>query len=148
MSTKPEEKKRLSLKDFYFAEKNKTGSQMPIIMPGGEDSGEWLQVRGPDCNESINAKRAYYRAIGALNDELEELKKRSEETKNFLEYNILNVDGMKQLNIDLACEIVTGWSMEDEFSIDALVELLKQFPSLTDQISEYHESCRDKLYAK
>ena len=63
----------MKLSDFYFAEKHQKGTVMPIPLPNGKDSGEWLQVVGPDCDAAVRAGRAYTRAVYALKDSLSEL---------------------------------------------------------------------------
>lgn len=143
------EKPRLSLKDFYYADKHAEGSRMAIILPSGEDSSEWLTVRGPDCDESIQAQRAYSRALFALDESMLEMKVQSEASGNFFEYNVQQRDAIKELNIQLACEIVTDWSFDDKpYSKEALTELLHQCPMLTDQISDYHHASREKINQK
>ena len=47
----------MRLSDFYFADKHAEGRRMAILMPSGEDSGEWLQVMGPDCDVAVRAGR-------------------------------------------------------------------------------------------
>ncbi len=149
MSNKKESPKpRLKLSDFYFADKHAAGSRMPIILPSGEDSGEWLLVRGPDCDESVNASRAYTRALFAVDDQLSALKAEAEESKNWYEYNVAKEDNTRGLNIDFITEIVIGWSLDEDFNHDNLRGLLLQFKGLIDQVTRHHAAMREELSAK
>ena len=145
----PRDKKpRLKLSDFYFADKHAAGSRMPILLPSGEDSGEWLQVRGPDCDESVKASRAYTRALFAVDDQLADLKAAAEESKNWYEYNVAKEDNTRGLNIDFISEIVMGWSLDETFDQYNLRNLLVQFPGLIDQVTRHHAAMREELSAK
>lgn len=145
----PRDKKpRLKLSDFYFADKHAAGSRMPILLPSGEDSGEWLQVRGPDCDESVKASRAYTRALFAVDDQLAGLKAEAETTKNWYEYNVAKEDATRELNIEFICEIVMGWSLDEDFIYVNLYNLLMQFPGLIDQVTRHHAAMREDLSAK
>lgn len=64
----------MKLSDFYFEEKALVGKKMPILLPNGEDSGEWLNVVSPDADAAVKAGRAFiiaYRRGLARFEELE-----------------------------------------------------------------------------
>ncbi len=138
----------MNLKDFYFADKHEAGSKMPIMLPDGTDSGEWLQVRGPDCDASINAGRAYTRAVQALNDNLQSLEEKCKAKADFTEWNTQHAWAVEPLNKQLALELVSGWSMDEPFTAAAFTELLSQFRGLAEQVSAHHIKSRDELNAK
>lgn len=138
----------MKLEDFYFADKHEAGLQMPILLPNKEDSGEWLQVRGPDCDASIAAGRAYTAAIRAVDNELSELEKACAAKENWAEYNDLRGYKVEDLNRQLAVKLVTGWSLDEPFSEEALASLLNQFRELATQINEFHTKIRAELNAK
>jgi len=142
------ESKRLSLADFAFKDKHAAGVKMPILLPSGADSGETLTVRGPECDESVVANRIYTRALFTLEDELAGLKADAEARNNWFEYNIAKEDKTKNLNMAFISDVVTGWSLEEQFSRENLVNLLEQFPALMDQVSAFHAKLRDGLEAK
>jgi hypothetical protein len=141
-------KPRLKLSDFYFADKHAAGSKMPILLPSGEDSGEWLQVRGPDCDDSVKASRAFTRALFAVDDQLAGLKSEAEASKNWYNYNVAKEDNTRDLNIEFISEIVIGWSLDEEFNHENLRGLLLQFPGLIDQVTRHHAAMREELSAK
>lgn len=138
----------MKLEDFYFADKHEAGLRMPILLPNKEDSGEWLQVRGPDCDASIAAGRAYTVAIRAVDNELAELEKACAAKENWAEYNDLRGYKVEDLNRQLAVKLVTGWSLDEPFSEEALAALLNQFRELATQINEFHTKIRAELNAK
>lgn len=140
--------KRMKLSDFYFKQKHESGTKMPILLPSGEDSGEWLQVLGPDCDESIKHGRAYTLAYRQVARELEELEAKCKEIEDFTEYNAVLSDRMIDLNIELALGVVTGWSFDEEFSQEALLGLLEQYSGLADAIAKHHADSRATLSAK
>lgn len=144
----------MKLEDFYFADKHEAGSRMPIMLPNGEDSGEWLQVRGPDCDESISAGRAYTAAVRAVDNELEALEKACAAKENWAEYNDQRGYRVEDLNRQLAVKLVTGWSFTHEdgtpepFTTEAFLKLLSKFRELTTQVNDHHIKSRAELNAK
>lgn len=138
----------MQLKDFYYADKHAVGSKMPILLPSGEDSGEWLQVRGPDCDESIRAARAYSAAVRAIDASLEELAEACKAKDDYTEWNEQRNYKLEDLNRQLAADLVIGWSFEDTFTPEALAELLRQYRGLAPQVATFHTKSRDALNAK
>lgn len=138
----------MKLSDFYFADKHATGSRMAILLPSGEDSGEWLQVVGPDCDLAIKAGRAYTAAVRKVDDGLLPLEKSCEEKGNFAEYNDQRGYAVEDLNRQLAAELVIGWSFDDEFSKSAVEILLKQYRGLAEAVAKHHTESRAALSAK
>lgn len=138
----------MNLKDFYFADRHAAGSKMPISLPSGEDSGEWLQVMGPDCDAAIQAGRAYTAAYRAAQDELAPLEAKCKAKEDWTEYNEQINYRAEELNKQLAVEIVTGWSFSDAFSKEALRELLDQYRGLAQAIGKHHAESRAALSAK
>lgn len=146
--TETQLKPRLSLRDFYFADKHAQGTRMPILLPSGEYSGEWLQVMGPDCDAAIKAGRAYTSAYRAIQSELSELDAQCKEKNDWTAYNEQIGWRTEELNKQLAAEIVTGWSFDDEFSKDSLASLLEQYRGLAEAIAKHHTDSRAELSAK
>ncbi|ELT9219050.1 hypothetical protein SAY60_002877 [Salmonella enterica] len=138
----------MKLKDFYFADRHAEGSRMPILLPNGEDSGEWLQVIGPDCDAAVQAGRAYTAAIRRLDEELLPLEKECEALGNYAKYNDQRSYRVEDLNNQLAQELVIGWSMDDEFSKEALAKLIKQYRGLSMAVAEHHTKSREALSVK
>lgn len=138
----------MKLSDFYFADRHAAGTRMPIPLPSGEDSGEWLRVIGPDCDAAVKAGRAYTAAVRAVDDSLRDLEKECEAVNDYSKWNDQRGYQLEDLNKQLACELVTGWSFDDEFSKEALLNLFNQYRSLALAVAEHHTKSREELNAK
>lgn len=138
----------MNLKDFYFADKHRAGTLMAIPLPSGEDSGEWLQVMGPDCDEAIQAGRAYTAAYRAAQAELEPVEARCKERNNYTEWNERLSAVVEDLNRQLACALIVGWSFDDHFSKQGADELLAQYRGLADLVAKHHAKSREVLAGK
>ena len=140
--------KKMSLSDFFFADKHAAGSRMPIMLPGGEDSGEWLNVLGPDCDAAITAAREYTAAYRMAQESLAALDAECKEKDNWAEYNDRLTRDMEPHNRIYAAKIVTGWSFDNEFTPEALAELLHQFRGLAEAVAKFHTESRDAYLVK
>jgi hypothetical protein len=138
----------MELKDFFFADKHAAGTVMPIPLPDGTDSGEWLRVIGPACDDGVAASRNYARAYTAIKEELSALDKECEAKKDWTRYNSEMNWKADELNDTLSLAIVTGWSMSNEFSKEALEELLKQYKGLGTVIAKHFHDSRKSLQEK
>ena len=138
----------MKLTDFYFADKNEAGTMMPILLPSGEDSGEWLQVMGPDCDAAIKAGREYTSAYRRLQDAMSDLDKACKEKEDWTEYNEQLHYRVEPLNRALAEELVIGWSFDDEFSQGAVRTLLSQYRGLSEAVVKHHTASRAELAKK
>lgn len=138
----------MELKDFYFEDKAQTGARMPILLPDGTDSGEWLNIVGPEADAAVKAGRAFLFAYRAKVAELEPLQKKCKKQEDFTEYNVLLNDACTELNRQLAAEIVNGWSFDEPFSKEALENLLKQYRTLGNQVADFNAKQRKQLQEK
>lgn len=138
----------MKLSDFYFADRHAEGTKMPILLPSGKDSGEWLQVIGPDCDKAIIAGRAYTAAVRKVEEDLLPLEKECEATERYARYNDQRGYLLEDLNSQLAAEVVTGWSFDDPFSKEALLGLFSQYRGLAQAVAAHHVQSRDELSAK
>lgn len=139
----------MELRDFYFEEKAQVGSRMPILLPDGTDSGEWLNVVSPSADSAVKAGRAFLFAYQEKVAELESIKE--EKTK----YAVLMNDACSELNRQLALEIVNGWSFISKetgeptpFTREAFSELLNQYKALGNMIADFQSKQRSELQEK
>lgn len=131
----------MELKDFFFADKHAAGTVMPILLPSGEDSGEWLRVIGPACDDGVRAGRDYHRAYSAIKEELAQLDAECKEKNDWTRYNAEMNWRADELNDALALAVVTGWSFDEAFSKEAFETLLKQYKGLGTMVAKhFHES--------
>lgn len=133
----------MNLKDFYFEEKAQVGEHMPILLPDGSESGEWLNVIYPTADASVKAGRAFLFAYQAKTAELKPLEK-TDKTK----YAVLMNDACNDLNRQLAAEIVNGWSFNEPFTKEAFLELLNQYQALGNMVAEFQSRQRKLLLEK
>lgn len=138
----------MGLKDFFFADKHAAGTVMPILLPSGEDSGEWLRVIGPACDDGVRAGRDYHRAYSAIKEELAQLDAECKEKNDWTRYNAEMNWRADELNDALALAVVTGWSFDEPFSKDAFETLLKQYKGLGTMVAKHFHESRKSLSEK
>lgn len=138
----------MELKDFFFADKHAVGTVMPILLPSGEDSGEWLRVIGPACDDGVRAGRDYSRAYSAIKEELAPLDEECKEKNDWTRYNAEMNWRADELNDALALAVVTGWSFDEPFSKDAFETLLKQYKGLGTMVAKHFHESRKSLSEK
>lgn len=138
----------MELKDFFFADKHAAGTLMPIPLPDGSDSGETLRVIGPACDDGVRVGRDYARAYQAIREELAPLDADCKEKGDWSRYNAEMNWRADELNDTFAAAVVIGWSMDDEFSKDALTALLKQYKGLSTVIAKHFHDSKKSLLEK
>lgn len=138
----------MNLSDFYFEDKALIGERMPIPLPNGEDSGEWLNVISPEADAAVKAGRAFLFAYNALKQELAPLREKCETSGDFTEYNLRLNDACTDLNRQLAIEVVNGWSLDDPFSKESVSVLMTQYRSLGNAVADFQSSQRKALQEK
>lgn len=138
----------MELKDFFFADKHAAGTVMPIPLPNGEDSGEWLRVIGPACDDGVKAGRDYSRAYTAIREELAPLDARCKEMGDWSSYNAEMNWRADELNDALAVATVIGWSFDEPFSKDALQKLLNEYKGLGTMVAKHFNDSRKSLAEK
>ena len=144
----PKKAERMQLADFRFADKQAAGTIMPIPLPSGADSGEWLRVVGPYCDAGVNAAREYARAYTAMKEELSPLDVECTAKKDWTRYNSEMNWRADALNDVLASAIVIGWSLDDEFAPAAVAELMQQYKGLSTYVAKHFQESRKSLLEK
>lgn len=138
----------MQLQDFFFASKHAEGTVMPIPLPSGKDSGEWLRVIGPACDAGVIAARNYSRAFSAIKEELSELDEQCAVKKDWTRYNAEMNWRADELNDVLAEAIVIGWSLDEPFTKEALQKLLKEYKGLSTVVAKHFHDSRASLSEK
>lgn len=138
----------MELKDFFFAGKHAAGTIMPIPLPNGEDSGEWLRVVGPASDVGVQAGRDYHRAYFAVKEELAPLDAECKEKNDWTRYNAEYNWKADELNDALAVAVVTDWSFDESFSKDALQKLLNEYKGLGTIVAKHFNDSRKSLSEK
>ena len=138
----------MELKDFFFADKHAAGTIMPIPLPNGEDSGEWLRVVGPASDVGVQAGRDYHRAYFAVKEELAPLDAECKEKNDWTRYNAEYNWKADELNDALAVAVVIDWSFDEPFSKDALQKLLNEYKGLGTIVAKHFNDSRKSLSEK
>lgn len=118
--------------DFFTRAKANEGERMPLSLPDGTPTDEWLLIRGVDSDEFRLAMDEFRRellALAALKDE----KDRADKTQ------------AAQLKLNAA--LVSGWSFEAEFSDAALLEFLRESPYIAAEVDRF-ASDRRRFFGK
>lgn len=138
----------MQLSDFYFEDKAQIGNRMPIPLPDGTDSGEWLNVISAGADTAVKAGRAFAFKYKAAVESLKSLEAKAKKSKDFTEYNIALGEACEVLNRQLSADIVNGWSFDEPFTKEALVKLLDQYKALGTLVVDFYRTQRDELQAK
>lgn len=138
----------MKLSDFFYADQHAAGTVMKIPLPGGADSGEWLRVIGPACDAGVKASRDYARAYTAAKEDLAPLEAECAAKKDWTKYNAEMNWRADELNDALAAAVIIGWSLEDEFSPDAVANLMSQYKGLSTIVAKHFHENRKSLAEK
>lgn len=118
--------------DFFTRSRANEGERMPLSLPDGTPTDQWLMIRGVDSDEFRAALDEHRRAIlanAAIKDEAE----RAEQNR---------IAGLK-----LHCALVMGWSFDTEFTQEALQEFLTEAPHLAIEVDNF-ASNRKRFFRK
>lgn len=118
--------------DFFTRAKANEGERMPLSLPDGTPTDEWLQIRGVDSDEFRRAMDEFRRellALAAVKDEAE----RAEKTE------------IARLRLNAA--LVSGWSFDAEFSESSVLEFLRESPYNAAEVDRF-ASDRRRFFGK
>ena len=129
--------------DFYTKPACNVAQRLPLYLPDGTDSGEWIEVYGIDSDAYDAAKKETQRQLLAvdveisqlekkmadrnLNNAITELQKLSDDRKRIIEGRVLAT----------RAAIVSGWSFKKECTHEAVIELMKNAPLIADEVDRY-----------
>ena len=118
--------------DFFTRAKANEGERMPLSLPDGTPTDEWLLIRGVDSDEFRHALDEFRRellVLASVKDEAE----RAEKTE--------------AARLKLNAALVIGWSFDAEFSEAALLEFLRESPYITAEVDRF-ASDRRRFFGK
>lgn len=112
----------LSPSDFFTRTKANEGVKMPLSLPDGTPTDEYLIIRGVDSDvyRKANDKRMR-RAIEISKIEDDEEREAA----------------LKELTTETLVSLVAGWSFEEECTPEAVRELLYEAPHIADAIDVF-----------
>lgn len=118
--------------DFFTRSKANEGEKLPLSLPDGTPTDEWLLVRGVDSDEVREALDEHRRTVLA-NAAIESEAERAEANRSA---------GLK-----LQCALVMGWSFDADFTSGALEEFFKEAPHLAIEVDNF-ASNRKRFFRK
>ena len=111
--------KKYSIDNFFTQSLNAAGSKLPLTLPDGTETGEYLVVMGYHADEAVECREAGRLASEQLDHDLKDFDEGSKEYVNLQEY------GLTEIHTSLARELVFDWSFGD-FDQDTLDRLLAE----------------------
>lgn len=118
--------------DFFTRAKANEGERMPLSLPDGTPTDEWLLIRGVDSDQFRVALDDFRRELLVLASVKDE-KERAEKTE--------------AARLKLNAALVIGWSFDAEFSEAALLEFLRESPYITAEVDRF-ASDRRRFFGK
>jgi len=118
--------------DFFTRAKANEGERMPLSLPDGTPTDDWLQIRGVDSDEFRHAMDEFRRellVLASVKDPIE----RKEKTD--------------AARLRLNAALVIGWSLDAEFTESALLEFLRESPYITEEVDRF-ASDRRRFFGK
>lgn len=104
--------------DFYTVPRSEAGLRVPLVLPDGKESGEWLLVIGPDS-------RAYARAHQDM-------------LRRYAELGGVTGDGREAeaeaILLDYRAALVIAWSFDEPCTPAAVREFLANAPRVGNQV--------------
>lgn len=111
--------------DFYTVPKSEAGVKLELQLPDGKDSGAWLLIKGPDSKAFVKAAGEFNRALAKFKTGLNGGPPTDEQESE-----------AETLTVNYASQLVIGWNFEDEFTLDAVKEFLRNSPAIAQKIPE------------
>lgn len=108
--------------DFFTRAKANEGERMPLSLPDGTPTDDWLQIRGVDSDEfrfALDEFRRELLVMASLKDESERAKK------------------TEAARLKLNASLVIGWSLDAEFTEAALLEFLREAPYVATEVDRF-----------
>lgn len=122
----------MKLTDFYTRDRANQGERMPLALPDGTPTDQYLVIRGADSDTvraAIDDFRRDLLRLSAVEDKAE------------------RTTGESQARIRLTSAMVAGWSFDEPFTDAALAELLREAPYIADQVQRFTED-RQRFFGK
>jgi len=111
-----------SMEAFFTRQKANEGVKLPLALPDGTETDHWLRIRGIDSDAFKAARSESNRAAMDLAAVADTLPKAELESK------------MTDAKLRLLASLVMGWSFEQDFTEEAVLQFLREAPQIADQI--------------
>lgn len=106
---------------FFTREKANEGIEVPLYLPNGEKSNQWIRIRGVDSDHFRTAEADSRRkaiGIATIEDSLERAK------------------AIADAKLSLVAELVISWSFEKECTLENVKEFFRQAPQIADAVDQ------------
>lgn len=107
---------------FYTRDKANAGATLPLSLPDGTKTDDYLIVRGVDSDHfrdaDAKAKREIVQAA-AIKDEAAKAAR------------------LREIQVDVLVALVAGWSLADEFTPGNVRALLSEAPQIADAVNTF-----------
>ncbi|MGI0119686.1 phage tail assembly chaperone [Zooshikella sp. RANM57] len=107
-----------SMQSFFTRQKANEGIKLPLSLPDGTPTDEYLMIRGIDSDHYQTAINEAKRAIFA---------KSSKDTSDY---------DPAEAELDVLVSLVAGWSFEEELTPENIKNFLKEAPQIAKQIDK------------
>ena len=109
------------INQFFTRKKANEGRKVPLFLPDGSKSDDWLMIRGIDSDAFREADDEACRKafeLAAIEDELD------------------RKEAFKSQKNNLVASLVIGWSFDVECTKENVIEFLTEAPQIADQVSQ------------
>lgn len=110
-----------SMEAFFTREKANEGIEVPLYLPNGEKSNQWIRIRGVDSDHFRLAEadsRRQAMNIATIDDTLERAK------------------AISDAKLALIAELVISWSFEQECTLENVKDFFRQAPQIADAVDQ------------
>lgn len=117
----------MSMDKFFTREKGSAGKRIPLALPDGEETEDWIEIRSIDSKEYQEAIANYERRL--IQTKLLDSKESKAAGESGLDDTL-----ERELVLELNASLVKAWSFEEELSPENVKHLLVQAPQIHQQI--------------
>lgn len=116
---------KFSPQDFYTRQKANEGVKLPLCLPDGTPTDEYLVIRGVDSDQYRSAETsANYETLMLMQRERQGKKKP-------------DLEARKKIKLRLIASLVADWSLEEACSEKNIMQLLKEAPQILEDIDHF-----------
>lgn len=108
-----------NMSQYYTRQKANEGIKIPLSLPSGEATEDYLIIRGIDSDQFRNAD-ARARRQALVISEIDDMAEKSEL--------------IRESQLDIIASLVADWSFEEEFNIENVKKFLREAPQISDAI--------------
>ena len=121
---------KLKPEDFFTRKTANEGKNMPLDMPDGSPSGEYITVAGVYSDAFLKAEsESNYKMLTMLQEE----KTRKDNGEDV----VLNLEARKAIKLELIASLIVGWSFDVECTPESALQLLAEAPHILEGVDTF-----------